>query len=271
MMKEKLRIGIGLSGGGARGVAHIGVLQALEENGFYPEVLAGTSAGSIVGALYAAGYSPAEMLDFVKDSSIFKVFRVVLPNDGLAKLSYLQERLAEYIGKDDFSALDKKLFIAISNLITGELEIRDSGPLFDVVKASCSIPLVFKPVEIGEYLYVDGGVLENLPVSPLQSHADFIIGVNVMPHVETRAKSVQNLIGIATRVFDMSIWANTRPNLDCIDVLIEPKEVQKYNIFLFTKHQELYEIGYKATLAQMDRIREAMERKTSEWRDLTTE
>ncbi len=257
-MESTTKIGIGLSGGGARGIAHVGVLQALLENGIYPEVVSGTSAGAIVGALYAAGYAPGEMLNFVKDSSIFKIFRVVLPNDGLTRLTYLRDRLEAYIEEDDFAALHKKLYIAITNLITGELEIRHSGRLFDVVVASSSIPLVFKPVEIDEGIYVDGGVLDNLPVTPLLDEADFIIGVNVMPHLPTKAKSVQNVFGIATRVFDMSIWANTRPNLRHIDLLLEPEGVYDYNIFAFNKHQALYEIGYAYTLEQMDRIKSAI-------------
>lgn len=110
-MKNEMKIGISLSGGGARGIAHIGVLEALLENGIQPEVIAGTSAGSIVGALYAAGKTPEEMLDFVKDSSILRIFRVGLPNKGLASLSYLRERLEEAIPEDNFESLQKHLFI----------------------------------------------------------------------------------------------------------------------------------------------------------------
>ncbi|MCO6491230.1 MAG: patatin-like phospholipase family protein, partial [Phaeodactylibacter sp.] len=91
-MNPPKRIGIALSGGGARGIAHIGVLQALEDQGIFPEVLSGASAGAIVGALYASGKRPAEIMEFVRKASFFKMFKVSLPYAGLTKLTYLREK-----------------------------------------------------------------------------------------------------------------------------------------------------------------------------------
>ena len=143
-----MKIGISLSGGGARGFAHIGVLKALEENDIFPDVIAGTSAGAIIGALYAAGKTPDEMLDFVRESSILKIFRVTLPNKGLTSLDYLRERLEEVLPVDDFASLQKELYVAVTNLKSGELEIIHHGLLHETIMASSAIPLVFKPVEI---------------------------------------------------------------------------------------------------------------------------
>ncbi|MBK7870416.1 MAG: patatin-like phospholipase family protein [Saprospiraceae bacterium] len=254
-MKDQMKIGISLSGGGARGIAHIGVLRALLENGIYPDIIAGTSAGSIIGALYAAGKSPDEMLDFVKDSSIWKVFRVGLPNKGLASLIYLQERLADAIEEDSFETLQRRLFIAITNLMTGKLEIISEGELYKTVMASSAIPLVFQPIKIGENLYVDGGALENMPVKPLLGLSDAIIGVNVMPNVPVEEKEVNSMLGIATRCFEMAIWANTRPNLKRCNVIVEPTKVRNYNIFQFNKYQELHDIGYEAAKLAMPDIK----------------
>lgn len=254
-MKESLRIGMALSGGGARGIAHIGVLQALEEEGISPVVLSGTSAGAIVGALYASGKNPAEMLEFVKEASILRVFKVSFPYSGLAKLTYLKERLSAFIPDDQFESLQKKLFVTVSNLNTGESEIINKGPLFRAIMASSAIPLVFQPVEMNGNLYVDGGLLENLPVRPLVYEAlDIIIGVNVMPLVDAPGKSVQSVVGIATRCFDLSIQGNTRPNVEFCDVFIEPKDVHQFNIFQFNKYQQLYEIGYQAARDKMPEI-----------------
>ena len=265
-MKDSVRIGMALSGGGARGIAHIGVLQALEEHGIFPDVLSGTSAGAIAGALYASGKTPEEMLEFVKDASILKVFKVSFPYSGLSKLTYLKERLSAYIPEDRFEGLRKKLFVTVANLNTGEPEIFQEGPLFDIIMASSAIPLVFQPVEIDGKLYVDGGLLENLPVRPLvYEDLDIIIGVNVMPLVDAPGKSVQSVVGIATRCFDLSIQGNTRPNVEFCDVFIEPKDVHRYNIFQFNKYQQLYEIGYRAAIEKMPEIRQeindAIERK----------
>lgn len=250
------RIGLALSGGGARGIAHIGVLQALEENGIFPEVLSGASAGAIVGALYAAGKKPEEIMAFVRKASFFKLFKVGLPYSGLTKLTYLRERLADTIAEDSFEALRRKLFIAIANLNTGECELRGSGPLFDVVTASSSIPLLFQPVEIGGQLYVDGGLLNNMPVEPIQPLCDVTIAVNVMPHVQVANKAVQNVFGIAQRCFDLSVLANTRPSIALCDLLIEPKEVHGYNIFQINQYEPLFDIGYKAAMEQMGVLRE---------------
>lgn len=244
--------GIAFSGGGARGIAHIGVLKAMLENGISPDRVSGTSAGAIVATLFAAGKQPEEILEFVKNSKNWKIFRLGLPNAGFAKLTYLRDQLAEMVGTDDFNALSIPLSIAISNLESGELEVRESGQLFDVVVASSSIPLVFQPVEINGKLYVDGGVLCNLPVFPLIQKVDRIIGVNVMPNVPTRKKNVGSFLGVSVRCFEMSIWANTRPELEKCDWVIEPKEVNRYHIFQFQKYRELYQIGYESAMAQME-------------------
>lgn len=257
MSKQTVRIGITFSGGGARGIAHIGVLRALEENGIYPDVVAGTSAGSVVGALYAAGLSPEQMMDFVRDTSILKIFKAGFPLAGLSKLSYLRERLEQFIPDDRFEALQRKLYVAATNLNTGKLEILEKGPLFKAVMASSAIPLVFHPVEIDGQFYVDGGLLENLPIRPLvYADVDIIIGVNVMPLVKATPKSVQTVLGIASRVFDLAIQANTRPCAELCNVFIEPWRVNAFHIFQFNKHQELQQIGYDAAMEKMELIKE---------------
>ena len=167
----------------------------------------------------------------------------------------------KYIEEDSFEALPKKLFVAVSNLNSGKLEIRESGILWDVVVASSSIPLVFQPVEIDGKMYVDGGLLNNMPVEPLVESADFIIGVNVMPHMIVTKKAVQSMIGVATRCFELSILANTKPNVPLCDVFIEPLNVRAFNIFQINKYKELFEIGYEAAMAKMPEIRRAAEQK----------
>ncbi|MCO6481103.1 MAG: patatin-like phospholipase family protein [Phaeodactylibacter sp.] len=254
-MAANKRIGLALSGGGARGIAHIGVLQALQEQGIIPEVVSGASAGSIVGALYAAGKKPGEIMEFVRKASFFKLFKVSIPFSGLTRLTYLRDRLAESIPEDSFEALEKKLIVAIANLNTGECEMRSSGKLFDVVTASSSIPLIFQPVEIDGQFYVDGGLLDNMPVGPLKPLCDITIAVNVMPHVTVPGKSVQNVLGIAQRCFDLSVLANSRPNMELCDLLIEPKEVHDFNIFQINRYEPLFDIGYKAAMEGMDELK----------------
>ncbi len=253
-MKSRKKIGLALSGGGARGVAHIGAIQALEEHGIFADVLSGASAGAIVGALYAYGKTPSEMMDFVRDSSFWKIFQIGLPIDGLAKLTYLNERLAQTIETDDFDVLQKELHIAVANLNQGNCEIRSSGRLFSTVMASCAVPLIFKPIELNGDVYVDGGLLNNLPVEPLRSSCDVVIGINVMPNVPVPAKAVQTALGIAIRSFELSVYANTIPSIRQCDIVIEPESLYQYHIFQFNKFQEIYDIGYRKTIEVMPEI-----------------
>lgn len=253
--KKPYRLGLSLSGGGARGIAHIGVLQALEDHGYRPDVLAGTSAGAIAAVSYAAGYSPVEILSHIKKASLFKLFKVGLPYAGLTKHTYLRKQLEELIGDDRFEALNIPIHVAMSCLNTGKCEVRSTGPLYDVVTASAAIPLVFQPTEIDGKLYVDGGLLENLPVACIREQTDIVVGVNVMPNVDVEKKSVQNVIGIAQRCFDLSILANTQPSLDLCDVIVEPIDVRNYTILHLHKYQQLYDIGYKAMVEQMDALK----------------
>jgi NTE family protein len=258
-MQKFTKIGICLSGGGAKGIAHIGVLKALQEAGIYPDMVAGTSAGSIIGALYAAGKTTEDMLDFVKDASLLRAYKVIMPSDGFTKLTFLKEKLSRVIPQDSFEGLNKKLFVAIANLMTGECEIRSSGNLFDVIVASSSIPLVFSPVDIDGQLYVDGGLLSNFPVTPLIGQCDVIIGVNLMPREPIPGTSVQNLLGIATRCFSLAVWSNTQPNLKHCDVLIQPVNVEQFSIFQFNRYRELVEAGYEAALDQLPEILDAID------------
>ncbi|MCB0639912.1 MAG: patatin-like phospholipase family protein [Lewinella sp.] len=252
------KIGIALSGGGARGAAHIGVLQALLEHDIRPDVVSGASAGSIIGALYAGGFSPDEMLQFIRDSNVLRLVRLGIPTGGFSKLTYLHDRLAATLPADDFASLQRPLYVAISNINTGQLEIRHEGSLFNVIVASSSIPLVFKPMEIDGQLYLDGGLLCNLPAFPLRDQVDLLIGVNLIPLKERSVKSLNGVFSTAYRCFDLSIMANTRPQLDLCDVLIEADGLVDYHIFQFNKYLDMYQLGYDAAVAKIGLIKERM-------------
>lgn len=253
------RLGIALSGGGARGAAHIGVLQALEELEISPECISGTSAGSIVGLLYSAGLKPLEILSFVEEVSLLKTLRLGLPTKGLADLTYLKDQLTGMIPQRNFSELQKSFFVAVANLNTGKSEIISSGPVIDYVIASSSIPLIFKPSVINGNTYVDGGLLNNLPTAPLVERCERILGVNVLPISEVENKHVDSLIGIGIRCFEVSIRSNILDNKEDCDLVIEPPRIAKYNIFNTRKARELFELGYQATMDKKDEIGKLLE------------
>ena len=238
--------GLALSGGGARGIAHIGIIQALEENQIYPGIIAGTSIGSIVGALYAAGMTTNQMLEFASESSLLKIYRPRFTFTGLTDLSYLREKLLEFIPHDSFEQLQRPFYATVCNLHTGQVQFVNSGSLSKAVEASCSIPMVFDPVEINDQHYVDGGLMNNLPVESIRDKAKFIIGVDVMPQVPLQNASFKIAHQVALRCFEMAIWSNSRISRELCDILIEPTGLFNYHIMEFSKVQELYEIGYDA-------------------------
>jgi NTE family protein len=260
-MSKKYQIGIALSGGSTRGVAHIGVLQALIENGIEPQIVSGTSAGSIIGALYTAGNSPEDMLNFVKRSSIFKAFRPDFTFSGLSDLSYLKDRLKNYIEEDSFEALQKPLYVFATNLNTGEDVRFFSGSLFDKVVASCSVPLMFKPLEINGELYSDGGIMNNLPAECLRQQCKVVIGSNVVPLSYKPNRSLNSFVGVLQRIFELSPSVNVRHSARFCDVLIEPSDVNQFNFFSLDESDKLFEKGYEAALLQVPYLKSLLERK----------
>ncbi|MEM6317383.1 MAG: patatin-like phospholipase family protein [Bacteroidota bacterium] len=258
--KNPFKLGIALAGGGARGIAHIGVLKALEENGIFPDCVSGTSAGSIIGALYAAGRTPDEMLEFVvANSSLLKVVRFGLPTAGLTKLTALREALDELIPEDSFESLKKPLFLAICNLTSGQLEVRNSGVLYDVVVASCSIPIIFQAITLDNQIYVDGGLMMNLPAEPLYACCDKVLGVNVMPNVAVKNDRLDGLMDIGMRCFEMTVAANTELQLAMCHAIIEPKALYDFHPFAFSSYQEIFNIGYQYTMDKMGEIEEKLD------------
>ena len=238
------RIGISLSGGGARGAAHIGMLRALLEEEIHPTHVVGVSAGAIIGALYTAGKQPDELMEFASQSSVIRLIKLGIPTKGLTTLDYLRERLAAVLPENNFSCLDKPFYVGLTNLQTGHCELHNEGPLHDLVAGSCTIPFVFKPMEINGQLYVDGGVTSNMPVEPLLDAVDFIIGANLMPPTTLSKKELANVVSISWRCFDLGVMANTEISAQCCDLLLEPPAVADHSIFAFGKLNELHDIGY---------------------------
>lgn len=260
-MQKQLKIGYSFSGGGARAAAQAGMIQALRENDIEAGYVAGASGGSIVGALYAAGLSTSEMKSFAAEGNLFKLFKAGLPFRGLISLERLGELLDKYITTSNFEDLNVPLSIAVANLMTGQKEILNSGNLYQAVMASCAIPLLFQPVNIDGQLYVDGGVLDNMPVAPLQENCDFIIGMNIAPNTILPKKELNSMYAVGLRVLHMTASHSSELNFPYCNVVIEPKELANYNILKFDVSEELYEIGYRQAMAQMDDILEQITKK----------
>jgi len=254
-MSKKTKIGISFSGGGTRATAHVGIIKALRENGIEADCVAGTSGGAIVGALYAAGLSVDEMMDFVAQGKLSRLFNAKFPSRGLANLDFLGNLLNQYIAPDCFEDLKIPLTVVASNLNSGKVAHFNSGLLYPAVMASCAIPLMFKPIEIDDELYVDGGVFDNMPVSPLQEQSDIIIGVNVMPIIPVKNKQLNSVFSISMRSFDMIVAHNSQINFPLCDIVIEPTKTHDYSIFNFSASKELFDIGYEEALTKIEQLK----------------
>lgn len=263
-MTSKFKIGITLSGGGAKGIAHIGVIRALLENDIHPEIISGTSAGSIIGSMYAAGVSPDNMVKMVNSSSFYKIFRLVgMPGAGWVKLGYLKEKLKEYIAEDSFESLKYPLYICATNLNLGKPVFFHTGSLFDKIMASCAVPWLFQPVEIDGQLYADGGITNNLPAQIIRDQCEILIGCNVKPKVIINSnKQLDSFIGITQRCTDLSLWTNSKPNVKLLDIYIAPEKIHDFSSFNISKTKELCEIGYEATMTVLPKIKQILEDKS---------
>ena len=243
-------IGLCLSGGGALGFAHIGVLQSLEDHGIYPDHIAGTCMGAIIGTFYAAGYSPQEMLQMIKDDKLYKItklmtFRPTFLKSGLSNHHILRHLIQEMIPHNSFDQLKKRLQICVVNLTKAEWEIISEGELDKWVAASASIPGVFESIKHNDTYYVDGGLLNNVPAQGLEEFCQTIIGVDVIPHIPP-VELNKPIDTLASSVRAMQ-HQNSREGRELCRFLIEPRAIEKYHEFSFEAFQDIYQYGYSAT------------------------
>jgi len=241
---NKYKTGLVLSGGGTRGFAHLGVIAALYEKDIYPEVISGTSAGAIVGAFIAGQKSPEEVMKIFKKGWFFQYTKLNLPVNGLLKLDGLREIIEEKVEYKNIEDLPVPFYVAVANMNKGAVEYKNSGPLGKTVLASSSIPVLFAPVEINGQYYVDGGLMDNIPIEPIKNDCEQIIVVNIAP-LNPRQK-FKNLIQIASRTFYMSVNANMNLVQKYASVFIEPEGIDQYDILSRSHADELFELGYNS-------------------------
>jgi NTE family protein len=252
--RKPRKIGLALGGGGARGAAHVGVLRVLEREGIRPDCVVGVSAGSVVGAAYCAGLSVAELEEIALDLQWTKLGRIVRPRLGFFDSQRLESYMTEIIGDLQFSDLSIPFAAVAADILTGQLVVLKEGSVAWAVRASCALPGIFTPVERGDQLLVDGGTVNNLPVSVAQEMgADYIMAVDLLPPVQAVHPRPQNLF----EMWSLSLYTLLRvthaegKEADC---LIAPA-VGSYSIFEFSKMEEMLEEGVKAAEAKVDQIK----------------
>ncbi len=247
---ENNSLGLCLSGGAALGLAHIGVIQALEDHGIYPDHVAGSSMGAIIGTLYCAGYTPTEMMQLIKNDKLYKItklmnFHPAFLKSGLSNHNMLRSLIKELIPHNSFDQLKKHMHICVVNLTKSEWEIIHTGNELDMwLAASASIPGLFEAIKYEEDYYIDGGLLNNFPAQGLEDYCQTIIGVDVIPHriPESLSKPIDTL---ACSVRAMQ-HQNSKEGREMCRFLIESNAIEKHNEFSFDAYQSIYQYGYSA-------------------------
>ncbi|MES2731291.1 MAG: patatin-like phospholipase family protein [Bacteroidota bacterium] len=247
-----MKIGVALSGGGARGIAHLGVLKALLEQGIVPDMISGVSAGAIAGALYASGYHPDEVLEIIVSTKMFRFMRPAMSRVGILKMERTDEIYLKYLTGNSFEKLNIPLVVSATNLNLGQTVYFSTGELIKAVQASSCIPVLFEPIIFNGNTYADGGILNNLPVEPLLETCDCIIGVHANPYdTQLRLKSMKAVI---ERSLLLAIHNNVVQRIKCCDLFIEPSELKHFVTFDIAKARQIFEIGYRHTMAMANQI-----------------
>jgi len=240
------KIGLVLSGGGIRGIAHLGVLKALINAGIKFSHISGTSAGSIAGAFYAAGIDPEEGLNIFLKTKLLRFIRPAIGSLGIINIEHTADLLKAYFPEDRIEKLKIPLTISAVDFSEGKLVYFTKGPLIRAIQASSCIPGIFKPIMIDNKMYVDGGILNNFPVEPLLNNCDFIIGSSCN-HLKTVEK-ISSFTKLITRAGVMSINKDMEQKASFCNVLIEPKGLGEIGTFDMKQAETIYWLAYEETL-----------------------
>jgi len=261
----KKTLGLALGSGGSRGTAHIGFLQALDENDIKVDFIAGTSMGAVVGACYAKGMTPLEMSERIFDlkaRDLFDIDLMPLTRLGLLRSQKVKILIEDLLGDVKFKALKIPFKCVAVNILTGKaVTLDDNNNLVDCVLASSAIPSIFRPVKIDDMLLVDGGVANRVPVSVVKEMgADVVIGIDVLGKI-LEVEEVKNVFSVILRMIDIMDFSNTEKRFkdeqDIIDLWLEPEmgNISQYNIKSIEK---AYEAGYQLGIKNIKKIKELL-------------
>jgi len=256
--KPPLKIALVLGGGAARGFAHIGVIKALEAQGIVPSMVVGTSAGSVVGALYASGMSGFDLQKQALQMEEDMVADWTLPNRGVFKGEALQNFINQKVKNQPIQKMPKPLGVVATDLQSGEMMLFRSGNTGMAVRASSAVPGVFQPVEISGRDYVDGGLTSPVPAQSARSMgADFVIAVDISN--VSRQSKLTGTLDVLLQTFAIMGHAISRHELEDADVVIRPKTAEVNSTDFEGRHLAILE-GEKAAAAIMPELKARLAR-----------
>jgi NTE family protein len=255
--KRPLKIGLALGGGGTRGFAHVGVIKALEAQGITPDIIVGTSVGSLVGALYSSGLSGFKLQEATMLLEKNSVVDWGFPDRGFLSGESLEQFVNNAVKNRPLEKLQRTFAVVATDLKTGNEIIFRTGNTGQAVRASCAVPGIFKPVMINGRSYVDGGLVKPVPISEARSlGADFVIAVDIsnVPENNQADSTTQVLL----QTFDIMSQAINRYELPKADVVIRPTTREIDQMSLSDKSAAILE-GEKAAAAMMPQIKSKLE------------
>ncbi len=253
--KKRPTIGLALGGGSARGFAHIGVIRALRENGIPIDMVSGCSMGAMIGSVYCAGGDLELLLKVSVQINAREMMDVVVPRKGMIKGAKFEHLIQLFTKNRNFEELEVPFACVACDLLQGKTVRFDTGKVYPAVRASISIPGIFEPKWIDGVMYVDGGVLDNVPVDAAKSlGADKVIGVDVCMHKAEPAEIRERMMDILYRSSDLMAYQANKHHLNEADVIISPP-VGHITQFAVDKCVECAQIGYETALEKIDEIK----------------
>ncbi|MBE9538206.1 MAG: patatin-like phospholipase family protein [Proteobacteria bacterium] len=246
-------IGVALGGGAARGIAHIGVLQAFEEDGVNISYISGTSIGALVASYYAFGKSIEEIKAVGKELNFTSVIGLSLQKKGLFSTRSMEKMIIKDLGEVNIEDANIPLAICATDISTGEQVVLRQGGLAKAVCASTAVPGIFVPVEVGGRTLVDGGISENVPISLLdEMGAGFTIGINLNGHQEYSPP--KDIISIMSNAIDIAIDLRTRDQLKTADFALSLNLKRYSRMDNSDQFDDLYNEGYHNAQKQFRKL-----------------
>jgi NTE family protein len=244
------KVGLALGGGGAKGVAHIGVLKALEEANIQIDYLAGTSVGAMVASLYAFNVDVNTISDLARRLTISDITTFKLNKTGFFTTDLLRKLLIDYIGDVNIEEASIPLAIVATDINTGEAVIFRQGSLADAVCASASIPGIYIPMTLNGRTLVDGGLVQNVPVQPVK---DMGAGVVIASHLSSvdRYEEPKNVLDVMRNAFEIAVSQHTKGEVEMADLLIAMDLSDFSHRDNTERHDELFAIGYETAAKQL--------------------
>lgn len=246
-----------LGGGGVRGFAHVGILKTLEANKIKIDLIAGCSMGAIIGYFLAAGKNPIEIENFILTAKVYKLLNFSVSRLGIKNTDNLRKILEDFAGVKNFEDLKIPLYINATNISLGREEIFSQGEIFPALRASISVPGVFAPYKIGDYFYLDGGVLDQNPflILPRDKYKYIIANVSPVGHLNgVDNLNLINVLGNSIKLMQNEISDLKLEKLNKDDFVVIKPAVENYGII--QKTDFFADIIKKGEMAAMDKLME---------------